>query len=251
MPSPLRGSVMSAGCACLGVCCADSPTLCVPKVIGFHSGVPLGVDDEFIRGGDMVDTEISELEREIFELTARLTELRKSSTGDEVRDYTFATLDGETSLLRMFGDKNQLLLIHNMGQACRYCTLWADGFNGFLNHLESVMSVVLVSKDPPELQRQFANSREWRFRLASHGGGEYITEQTVMDGADNMPGAVVYQRDGNKITRKNSCVFGPGDIYCSMWSLLGLAGLGESDWTPQYAYWQRPDKMDDGGANLI
>jgi len=65
-----------------------------------------------------------------------------------------------------------------------------------------------------------------------------------------MPGAVVYERDGDKITRKNSCVFGPGDIYCSMWGLLGLAGLGESDWTPQYAYWKRPEKMEDGGENL-
>ena len=198
----------------------------------------------------MENTEILELERKIFELTAKLNELRKSSTGKEVRNYAFATLDGETSLLSMFGDKKQLLLIHNMGQGCRYCTLWADGFNGFLPHLESVMSVVLVSKDPPELQRRFANSRDWRFRMASHGGGDYIREQTVMNDTENMPGAVVYERDGNQITRKNSCVFGPGDIYCSMWSLLGLAGMGENDWTPQYAYWKRPDTMDDGGVNL-
>lgn len=198
----------------------------------------------------MATTEIPELEKQIFELTAQLNELRKASAGDEVRDYEFSTIDGATSLLSMFGDKQQLLLIHNMGQGCRYCTLWADGFNGFLQHLESVMSVVLVSKDPPELQRQFANSRDWRFRLASHGGGEYISEQTVMDGAENMPGAVVYERDGDKITRKNSCIFGPGDIYCSMWGLLGLAGLGADNWTPQYAYWKRPEKMDDGGENL-
>ncbi|MCH7538228.1 MAG: DUF899 family protein [Proteobacteria bacterium] len=198
----------------------------------------------------MANTEIPELEKQIFELTAKLNELRKASAGDEVRDYEFSTIDGATSLLKMFGDKKQLLLIHNMGQGCRYCTLWADGFNGFLQHLESVMSVVLVSKDPPELQRQFANSRDWRFRLASHGGGEYISEQTVMDGAENMPGAVVYERDGDKITRKNSCIFGPGDIYCSMWGLLGLAGLGADNWTPQYAYWKRPEKMDDGGENL-
>ncbi len=198
----------------------------------------------------MADTEISKLEQKIFELTTELNELRKSSTSDEVRNYAFATIDGETNLLSMFGDKATLLLIHNMGQACRYCTLWADGFNGFLKHLESVMSVVLVSKDPPELQRQFANSRDWRFRLASHGGGEYIREQTLVEGTENMPGAVVYERDGDKITRKNTCVFGPGDMYCSMWSLLGLAGLGESDWTPQYAYWKRPEKMDDGGENL-
>jgi len=198
----------------------------------------------------MANTEIPELEKQIFELTAKLNELRKASAGDEVRDYEFSTIDGATSLLNMFGDKKQLLLIHNMGQGCRYCTLWADGFNGFLQHLESVMSVVLVSKDPPELQRQFANSRDWRFRLASHGGGDYISEQTVMDGAENMPGAVVYERDGDRITRKNSCIFGPGDIYCSMWSLLGLAGLGADNWTPQYAYWKRPEKMDDGGENL-
>ena len=200
--------------------------------------------------GDMANTEIAELEQQIFELTAELNELRKLNAGDEVRNYAFATINGETDLLSMFGDKERMLLIHNMGQGCRYCTLWADGFNGFLQHLESAMSVVLVSKDPPELQRQFANSRDWRFRLASHGGGDYIREQTVMDGAENMPGAVVYERDGNKITRKNSCVFGPGDMYCSAWSLMGLAGLGDGDWTPQYAYWQRPDKMDDGGENL-
>jgi predicted dithiol-disulfide oxidoreductase (DUF899 family) len=200
--------------------------------------------------GDMANTEIAELEQQIFELTAELNELRKLNAGDEVRNYAFATINGETDLLSMFGDKERMLLIHNMGQGCRYCTLWADGFNGFLQHLESAMSVVLVSKDPPELQRQFANSRDWRFRLASHGGGDYIREQTVMDGAENMPGAVVYELDGDKITRKNSCVFGPGDLYCSAWSLMGLAGLGDGDWTPQYAYWQRPDKMDDGGENL-
>jgi predicted dithiol-disulfide oxidoreductase (DUF899 family) len=199
----------------------------------------------------MANTEISQLENQIFELTTELNKLRRSSTGDEIRNYTFATISGETDLLSMFGDKATLLLIHNMGQGCRYCTLWADGFNGFLKHLESVMSVFLVSKDPPELQRQFANSRDWRFRLASHGGGEYIREQTLTEGTENMPGAVVYERDGDKITRKNTCVFGPGDIYCSMWSLLGLAGLSEEDWTPQYAYWKRPEKMDDGGENLL
>jgi len=30
----------------------------------------------------------------------------------------------------------------------------------------------------------------WRFKLASHGGGDYISEQTVMEGADNMPGVI-------------------------------------------------------------
>ena len=36
-----------------------------------------------------------------------------------------------------------------------------------------------------------------------------------------------------------------------MWPLLGMAGLGEESWTPQYNYWKRPQQLEDGGANLI
>ena len=195
--------------------------------------------------------EIAELEMQIVKLIGELNELRKTNRGAEVPNYRFRNLEGEISLLNLFGTRNQLLLIHNMGQACRYCTLWADGFNGMLAHLESAISVVLVSKDSPETQRLFANSRGWKFRLASHGGEEYMREQSVMVDSDNYPGAVVYERDGDVIYRKNECVFGPGDIYCSMWSLLGLAGLGADDWTPQFTYWQRPETLEDGGKNLL
>ena len=200
---------------------------------------------------DNQQARINALEAQIMKLTGELQALRKTSGGNEVRNYTFATDAGETDLLSLFGDHDTLLVIHNMGQGCRYCTLWADGFNGLVPHLESALALVLVSKDSPELQRQFANSRGWRFRLASHGGGDYIREQTVLPGEDNMPGAVVYEREGNIIRRKNACVFGPGDLYCAMWSLLGLAGIGAADWTPQFNYWRRPETMDDGGANLL
>lgn len=194
--------------------------------------------------------EIQAIEKQLYELTTKLNELRKTNVGPEVKNYTFATLDGDVSLLDLFGENDRLLVIHNMGQGCRYCTLWGDGFNGFLPHLESAMSVVLVSRDAPELQRNFASSRGWRFRLASHGGGEYIQEQSVMEPEANAPGAVVYERDGDRISRKNSGAFGPGDLYCSIWNLLGLAGLSEAEFTPQYRYWTRPQRMDDGGNDV-
>jgi predicted dithiol-disulfide oxidoreductase (DUF899 family) len=197
------------------------------------------------------EEEIKALETKLYELTTELQALRKANPGREVPNYTFSTLDGETTLADLFGGHDRLLVIHNMGQGCRYCTLWADGFNGFLPHLESAVSVVLVSKDPPAVQRAFANSRGWRFRLASHGGGDYIREQTAQTGADNMPGVVAYERQGEKILRTNAAVFGPGDEFCSLWNLLGLTGLGEADWTPQFRYWTRPEKLDDGGANVI
>ena len=192
---------------------------------------------------------ITALERRIGELTAELNALRKDRAAEPVPDYTFKTTTGETTLRTLFGQRDKLLVIHNMGQGCRYCTLWADGFNGLLPHLEDAMAVVLVSKDPPDVQRRFASSRGWRFRMASHSGGDYIRQQGVFGEAENYPGAVVYERQGNAVLRKNACVFGPGDLYCALWPFLGLAGVEE--WTPQYNYWRRPDQLDDGGANLL
>ena len=199
----------------------------------------------------MSNNRIAEVERQIGELTTELVALRKASEAESIRNYAFQTDTGKTTLLDLFGDHDKLLAIHNMGQACRYCTLWADGFNGLLPHLESAVSVVLVSKDPPDVQRTFANSRGWRFRLASHGGGDYIREQGVYGEAENYPGAVLYERDGSAILRKNACVFGPGDIYCALWGLLGLAGLDEETFTPQFNYWRRPEQLEDGGENVL
>ncbi len=199
----------------------------------------------------MTEQNITDLEKRIAELTATLNRERSKLKRVPVPNYRFQTLEGEVSLLELFGNRDRLLAIHNMGQGCRYCTLWADGFNGLLPHLESVMSVVLLSKDPPALQRNFAGSRNWRFRIASHGGGDYILEQTVMADMDNMPGAVAYTRSDDQVFRSGHAVFGPGDLYCSMWNLLGLAGLGGDAWTPQFRYWTLPGQLDDGGENVI
>ena len=198
-----------------------------------------------------VTAAIEETESEIMSLIGKLTELRKQATPVPVKNYKFRDLSGEVTLDSLFGDRDTLFAIHNMGQGCRYCTLWADGFNGFLPHLEDRFAVVLLSKDEPEAQRRFANTRGWRFRMASHGGGAYIGEQSVGVG-DNMPGMVCYERINGKIFRKNATRFGPNDLFCPLWPIIGLAGLGTEDWTAQYSYWKRPVKsdMDDGGNDV-
>lgn len=199
----------------------------------------------------MPNPQIAELEQQIYQLNLQLQELRQSNVAEPVGRYEFATQNGTATLLELFGEHDKLLMIHNMGQACRYCTLWADGFNGFVAHLESAMSVVLVSKDSPAAQRSFASSRGWRFRLASHGGGAYIKEQSAQAGANNMPGAVTYERQGDQVLRKNACVFGPGDQFCPAWDLLSMAGLTEAQWTPQFSYWLPPEELEDGGENVL
>ncbi len=192
---------------------------------------------------------VQELEQQVGELMVELAAARAKVDPIEVEDYSFKTCEGEVSLSDFFGDSDKLIAIHNMGQGCRYCTLWGDGFNGFVPHLENAAGFVVLSKDPPELQRRFANARGWRFRMASHEGGKYLKEQGL-GGGTNQPGVVCYSRKDGKIYRVSSSHFGPGDIFCSMWSLLSLVGLDASSWTPQFNYWARPKKMDDGGENL-
>lgn len=194
--------------------------------------------------------EIQKLENEIFERTQKLSQLRKDAKPTKVKNYVFSNLEGSVDLLSLFAGKDVLFAIHNMGQGCRYCTTWADGFNAFLPHLEDRFSVVLLSKDPPEIQRQFANSRGWRFRMASHAGKDYMKDQNVLPGEGNTPGIVCYVREGETIFRKNFSIFGPGDQFCALWPILSLAGHDSETWTPQYSYWVRPTKMDDGGQNL-
>lgn len=193
--------------------------------------------------------EIQKLEMEIFDLTQKLEKLRSESPPTPVKNYTFKDMNGTVNLLDLFAGKEALFAIHNMGQGCRYCTTWADGINGFVSHLESQFAVVLLSKDSPELQRQFANSRGWRFRTASHAGTDYMKEQDV-GGGTNSPGIVCYVRKGEQIYKKNFSAFGPGDQFCSLWNILSLAGYNSENFTPQFSYWKRPEQMDDGGQNL-
>ena len=90
-------------------------------------------------------TEAQKLEQEIATLAVKLAELRKAEPDQDIQDYAFTTDGPDCNLSDLFGEHERLLMIHNMGQGCRYCTLWADGINGILPHLETAMSVVPVS----------------------------------------------------------------------------------------------------------
>ena len=198
-------------------------------------------------------TEADKLELEIMEKAQELAALRSAeaeAAAEEVQDYVFESLNGQVSLTDLFAGRDKLLMIHNMGQGCRYCTLWADGINGIIDHLEDAMAVVLVSKDPPETQRRMAMNRGWKFRTVSHGGEAYMAEQCAMGEYSNYPGAATYELRDGKAFKTGRTSFGPGDLYSPMWHFLALAGIPNNDWTPQFRYWRLPEKLDDGGENL-
>ena len=92
----------------------------------------------------------------------------KTKLEEEAKDCVFKDWDNKTvKLSSLFGNKGDLILIHNMGKNCPMCTMWADGFNGVLQHLEDKAAFVVVSPDGPRTQKNFAKSRGWKFKMLS------------------------------------------------------------------------------------
>ena len=185
-----------------------------------------------------LEVKIETLQREIYNKKKELAELRKRVPREEVADYYLNSHDSTVKTLSsLFGDHDELVLIHNMGKGCPYCTLWADGFNGVIQHLENRASFVVVTPDPPEIQKAFAASRGWKFRMLSAHGSEFTRDMgyQTSDG-HNLPGVSTFFKDKDgKLYRIAHTEFGPGDDFCSVWHLFDLLP-GDYDWNPKFQY---------------
>ena len=139
-------------------------------------------------------------------------------------------------LSELFGDKDTLFVIHNMGSGCPYCTLWADGFNGVFDHLRNRAAFVVSSPDAPDKQRKFASGRGWRFPIVSHQGTTFAADMGYMAEGRPAPGVSVFKRKGDKIVRVADTSFGPGDDFAGIWHLFDLLPEGVDGWSPRFSY---------------
>ncbi len=125
--------------------------------------------------------------------------------------------DGPVRLSELFGDRDQLILIHDMGFACPYCTMWADGFNGLLPQIDERAAFALASPDAVEQPKKGAAKRGWQFRMVSTRGSSFSKDMGFGDEGSPMPGVSTFVRapDG-AISRYAAASFGPGDKFCSV-----------------------------------
>jgi predicted dithiol-disulfide oxidoreductase (DUF899 family) len=186
-----------------------------------------------------LDRLIDNTEAHLGELQKKLAELRARRPHEPVKDYEFRDWSGAPiRLSQLFGAHRDLIVVHNMGAGCNYCTLWADGFIGLQPHLESRAAFVVTSPDPVELQRSFARSRSWTFRMVSAHGTPFFSDMGFTDGAgEPMPGTSTFQRQSDgTIVRIQRAEFGPGDQFCAAWHLFDLLADGVGAWQPQLKY---------------
>jgi predicted dithiol-disulfide oxidoreductase (DUF899 family) len=89
------------------------------------------------------------------------------------KDYEFDTDEGTASLADLFGGRSQLLVYHFMlgpdfEAGCPSCSAIADGFDGFVVHLENHdVALTAVSRAPLEKIQAYKGRMGWRFPWAS------------------------------------------------------------------------------------
>jgi len=173
---------------------------------------------------------------EIASLREQMRALQAEVEPEEVTDYEFAGSAGAVKLSALFGDKGDLFVIHNMGAGCPYCTMWADGFNGVLPHLENRAAFVIATPDTPETQAKFRAARGWRFRMISHRDTSFAADMGYKGEHGFLPGVSVFQRRNDRILRVSDMGFGPGHDFCAVWHFLDLLPKGSDGWRPRFNY---------------
>jgi len=190
-----------------------------------------------------IEGEIEAAEKALRAQSAKLCELRKRRPHERVRDHELVAHDGsKVKLSELFGDKTELIVVHNMGTGCPYCTMWADGFNGLAAHLQDRAAFVVVSADDPEVQKKFAASRGWKLRMLSAKGTSFLREmgfelEKAGKFGDKLPGVSSFKKtaDGS-VVRIAKAFFGPSDEYCATWHLFDLLEGGAGDWQARFRY---------------
>ncbi|WP_223702704.1 DUF899 family protein [Sutcliffiella deserti] len=182
--------------------------------------------------------QIELLEHEIMEKKKKLAQLRKSVPDKKAANYQFTNSEGKkVNLLSLFQDKDELIVIHNMGKSCSYCTMWADGFNGVYEHITQKCAFVLSSPDTPEVLEDFAASRGWKFPIISTIGTTFKHDFGFEKDGHYLPGISIFRKDlEGSIFHHAKAPLGPGDDYNIVWHLFDLLPSGSEDFQPKSRY---------------
>ena len=130
--------------------------------------------------------ELLEAEKELTRRSDELARRRQELPWVRIdKEYRFETDEGSASLADLFRGRSQLLVYHFMfgpdyRAGCPSCSAIADGFNGFVVHLENHdVAMTAVSRAPLEKLLAFKRRMGWTFPWASSFGGDFNRDFSV------------------------------------------------------------------------
>jgi predicted dithiol-disulfide oxidoreductase (DUF899 family) len=127
-------------------------------------------------------------EKEFTRLRDELSRERRELPWTRVdKQYVFAGPSGKETLADLFAGHHQLIVQHFMfdpswDAACKSCSFWADGYNGFFPHLEQRdLAFVAISLAPLDKITAFKQRMGWTFKWVSSLGSDFNRDYQVTE----------------------------------------------------------------------
>jgi predicted dithiol-disulfide oxidoreductase (DUF899 family) len=127
-------------------------------------------------------------EKEFTRLRDELSRERRELPWTRVdKQYAFDGPSGKETLADLFAGHHQLIVQHFMfdpswDAACKSCSFWADGYNGFFPHLEQRdLAFVAISLAPLDKITAFKQRMGWTFKWVSSLGSDFNRDYQVTE----------------------------------------------------------------------
>jgi predicted dithiol-disulfide oxidoreductase (DUF899 family) len=127
-------------------------------------------------------------EKEFTRLRDELSRERRELPWTRVdKPYVFDGSNGKETLADLFAGHHQLIVQHFMfdpswDAACKSCSFWADGYNGFFPHLEQRdLAFVAISLAPLDKITAFKQRMGWTFKWLSSLGSDFNRDYQVTE----------------------------------------------------------------------
>jgi predicted dithiol-disulfide oxidoreductase (DUF899 family) len=173
--------------------------------------------------------------------------------GELAKNFEFISESGQTSLSRLFGERDTLMVYSMMygpqrKAPCPMCTSFLSAWNGVAVNLRERLSIAVTARSPIERLVDFKRQRDFgNLPFASDVSGEYTRTYVTSDDAD-VPGLSIFTRRGG-VTRHfysgemSRAMADPGQDprggpdLDPLWLMLDLTPEGRgTDWYPKLEY---------------
>jgi predicted dithiol-disulfide oxidoreductase (DUF899 family) len=194
-------------------------------------------------------------EKEFTRLRDELNQARRELPWERVdKPYVFDGPNGKETLADLFAGHHQLIVQHFMfdpswNAACKSCSFWADGYNGFFPHLaHRDVAFVAVSLAPYAKLKAFQERMGWKFKWLSSQGNDFNLDYHVSETAEEKAKgeayynyriaksfgeragtSVFYRDDDGAIFHTYSCYARGLDMVNAAYHYLDLTPMGRQE----------------------